>query len=137
MGIVYADITLKNASDVSNSEKGIINEQEIHQTTVSALVDTGAITLVINEAVRKTLGLALKGKNRHRLADGTSHEFQYTEPVDIHWKNRETTCRATLAPDGANVLLGAIPLEGMDLIVDPKHLELVGAHGDEVEYLLC
>jgi clan AA aspartic protease len=137
MGLVYADITLKNASDVVNSDKGIINEQEIHQTTVKALVDTGAITLVINEKVRKALGLALKGKNRHRLADGTSHEFQYTEAVDIHWKNRDTTCRAILVPDAGNVLLGAIPLEGMDLIVDPKHLELVGAHGDEVVHLLC
>jgi predicted aspartyl protease len=59
MGFVYADITLKNAYDVTNSDKGLINEQEVHQTTVKALVDTGAITLVINETVRKALGLGL------------------------------------------------------------------------------
>jgi predicted aspartyl protease len=56
MGFVYADITLKNASDVVNSENGLISEQKVHQTTVKALVDTGAITLVINETARKALG---------------------------------------------------------------------------------
>jgi clan AA aspartic protease len=136
MGFVYADITLKNTSDVLNSENGLINEQKVHQTTVKALVDTGAITLVINETVRKALGLSFKGKRSCRLANGTWHEFQFTEPVDIHWKNRETTCRAILSPDAGNVLLGATPLEDMDLIVDPKQLELVGAHGEEALYFL-
>jgi hypothetical protein len=71
------------------------------------------------------------------LANGISQEFQMTEPVDIHWKNRETTCRAIFAPDSRNVLLGAIPLEDMDLVVDPGQLELVGAHGDEFMGILC
>jgi clan AA aspartic protease len=131
MGFVYADITLKNTSDVLNSENGLIDEKKVHQTTVTALVDTGAISLVINETVRKALGLSIRGKRNFRLANGTWHEFQFTEPVDIHWKNRETTCRALLAPDSRDVLLGAIPLEDMDLIVNPKQLELVGAHGEE------
>jgi len=34
-----------------------------------------------------------------------------------------------------NVLLGAIPLEGMDLMINPKTQELVGVHGDTVEFM--
>ena len=59
-------------------------------------------------------------------------EYPITQPVDIHWKNRETSCRAMVLPNAKEVLLGAIPLEDMDLIVNPAKLELIGAHGDEV-----
>ena len=52
MGLVHAEITLKNAVDVANARTGIVKDQDIRQTTVEALVDTGAWTLVINEAVR-------------------------------------------------------------------------------------
>jgi hypothetical protein len=56
--------------------------------------------------------------------------------VEIHWKGRETACPALLLPGAEEVLLGAIPLEDMDLIVDPTARELKGAHGDEVVCLI-
>jgi len=52
MSIVHTEITLKNAVDVSNFATGIVkSKDEIRQTIVQALVDTGAWTLVINEAI--------------------------------------------------------------------------------------
>ena len=137
MGLVHAEITLKNTFDVRDSVRGIIRESEIRQVTMLALVDTGAGTLVINEAIRQTLGLAITGKRYAVLADGSRQEYQVTEPIDVHWKNRETSCRALVLSAAQNVLLGAIPLEDMDLIVDPVQQQLTGAHGDEVVTMVC
>jgi hypothetical protein len=56
--------------------------------------------------------------------------------VEVHWKNRDTACPALLLPGAQEVLLGAIPLEDLDLLVDPAGGELQGAHGDEVVCLV-
>jgi clan AA aspartic protease len=136
MGTVNAEITLKNAFDVGKAREGLIPEQQVHITAVTALVDTGAGTLVINEETRQKLGLVIIGSQRATLADGASETYQVTEPVDIHWKDRSTTCRAIVIPGADNILLGAIPLEDMDLIVDPRRRQLVGAHGNEVVSLI-
>ena len=132
MGLVYAEITLKNAVDVGYAQNGSIMETEIRQTTVQALVDTEAGTLVINETIRQVLGLKITGTRQVELADGARQEYAVTQPVNVQWKNRETTCLALVLPDSSDVLLGAIPLEDMDLIVNPVKQELVGAHGDEI-----
>jgi len=132
MGIVRAEITLKNAIDMGNARRGMIKDSEVRQTTVMAVVDTGAITLVINEAIRQKLGLEITGKHRATLADGVAHDYDVTEPISVHWKNRDSPCRAYVLPNSNNVLLGAIPMEDMDLMVNPVKQELVGVHGDEI-----
>lgn len=131
MGTVYAKITLKNATDANMVRRGI-TEKEARKTTVQALVDTGAGTLVINEAAQRQLGLTITGLRGAELADGARQIYQVTEPVEIQWKDRTTACPALVLPGAGDVLLGAIPLEDMDLIVDPAGRELKGAHGDEV-----
>ena len=132
MGTVYADIVLTNAGDEIRVVDGHIKAEEIRQTRVTAMVDTGAGTLAINEAVCTALGLRIEGLRRAELADGAKQPYKITEPVKIQWKNRNTVCRALVLPNAGEVLLGAIPLEDMDLIVNPVSRELVGAHGDEV-----
>jgi clan AA aspartic protease len=132
MGFVYAEITLKNSYDVISADRGIIKEPEIRQTAVTALVDTGAATLVINEAIRQQLGLKIKRSREMELADGSKQIFLITDPVEIHWKNRDMISQAVVVPNTSEVLLGAIPLEAMDLIIDPARQELIGAHGDDI-----
>jgi len=135
MGIVQAEITLKNEGDVTNVRRGLMKEPEIRQTTLQAVVDTGAVTLVINEKLRRQLGLKVVGSREATLADNTKKTVKIAETVEIHWKNRSMTCRPWVVGSG-NILLGAIPLENMDLIVDPCSQTLTGAHGKkEVGYL--
>jgi clan AA aspartic protease len=136
MGLVYAEITLKNGDDVAGARAGRITEGEIRAVTVDALVDTGCGSLVITEEVRKKLGLSAQGTRWATLADGARQAYSLTEPVEIHWKNRDSVCRALVVPDADNVLLGAIPLEDMDLIVDPLRQQLKGAHGDDIVSML-
>jgi clan AA aspartic protease len=136
MGMVYEEITLKNVYDVGICEHGLIKKSEVRQIAVQALVDTGASTLVITEEIREKLGLGIKGKRPATLANSKKEMCKVTEPVEIHWKNRSTSIPALVVPGSGKVLLGAIPLEDMDLIVDPVKQALVGAHGDEIEALI-
>ena len=134
MGLVYTDITLKNATDVGNVRRGIMKETDIHQTMVRAMVDTGCFTLVIPEAVRQELGLDVVEEYDVTLANETTETCKVAEPVEVHWKNRHDVVRAIVLPSAKEVLLGAIPLEGMDLIVDPARQTVMGAHGEKAVY---
>jgi clan AA aspartic protease len=130
MSTVRTEITLKNAVDVGNVKRGLITDAQVRALTVEALADTGAWTLVINEDTCQKLGLVLEGPEPGVLADGSSIVCQMTDGVEVHWKNRQTVCTALVMPGANDVLLGALPMEGMDLIVHPRKEEVVGAHGD-------
>jgi len=130
MGSVYAEITVTNTSDIVGAKKGLIAEKDIRSVTMKALVDTGASTLVINEKLCGQLGLGIEKTKPISLAGGVKGTCKVTEPVKIQWKNRDVSINAYVLAEG-NPLLGVIPLESMDLIVDPVRRELVGAHGDE------
>jgi len=132
MGNVYTEITLKNVKDLMRVEDGIIGEPEIRLTTLTALVDTGAWTLVISEAVREELGLEVRGERLASLANNATEIVKMVDPVEVQWKDRTMTCQPVLIPGADEVLLGAIPLEDMDLIVDPGKQELIGRHGDKI-----
>ena len=132
MGLIHTEIILKNAGDRIRVQSGLIKENEIRQASVRALVDTGSGTLVINEELRQKLGLEVRGLRRASFANDIKEICKVTEPVEIHWKDRDTACRALVVSGAEEVLLGAIPLEDMDLIINPSKQELIGAHGDEV-----
>jgi len=129
--VVDTDITLKNGTDVDKAQEGRIKADEVRQMTVKAIVDTGAWTIVINEETRKKLGLLDKGYGEATLADGQQGEYPMAGPIEIWWEKRNFTCNALVLPDATDILLGAIPLEGMDLTINPKR-GLVGVHGDIV-----
>jgi clan AA aspartic protease len=130
MGNVFAEITVKNAVDIDLSQKCQIAEQDVRTVTLTAIVDTGATTLVINEDIFNKLGLSVIETRNINLAGGAKMECKVTGPVAIYWKDRQATVSAVVLPEG-KPLLGVIPLEFMDLIVDPIRQELVGANGDE------
>jgi len=132
MGEVSAEITLKNAADLVRVSDGNITEQNVRSITVTALVDTGATTLVISENLRQKLGLAVVGSRTVTLAGGSKTSCGIAEPVQICWKDRTSLLRPWIVPDEDEVLLGVLPLEEMDLIVDPVNRSLAGAHGDEM-----
>ena len=136
MGTVYTEIILTNSADHANYERGLAKKEDVRSVTVTAVVDTGAMTLVINEELRQKLGLSIKEEKPVLIANGQRLLCKVTEPVDIHWKNRGTSQRAIVIPDAKKVLLGAIPLEDMDLIVNPGTQEVVGAHGDVAESMV-
>jgi clan AA aspartic protease len=131
MSVFMEEIILANARDMGNARAGLIPEAEVRVMTIGVMPDTGAWTLVINEDIRQRLGLAITERSESTLADGKTDTYDVTEGVGIRWKNRSTVLPAVVVSDAKDILLGALPLEAMDLMVDPVHERLVGVHGDK------
>ena len=121
MGIVHTEITLKNVLDEGNARHGNIRPEDVRTETVTAIVDTGSLNLFITEELRQKLGLEIKGEKTAHIANGQRTICKMTEAVTVYWKDRDTVVPAMIIPGAEKVLLGAIPLEGMDLIDQPCH----------------
>jgi clan AA aspartic protease len=129
MGLVNTEIELVNAIDSGLSKRNLIGKEEIRRMPVTLLVDTGAIMLVINEEIRDYLGLdAIEGKRLSRMADGTRIELEVVGPVEVHYQGRICITNALVLPGDAEPLLGAIPMEELDLIVHPASQTVAPAH---------
>ncbi|MDR1637631.1 MAG: clan AA aspartic protease [Treponema sp.] len=131
MGEVRTEITLINIGDQEVANRGYMPQEQVRRLTVNAVVDTGAWTLVIGEKICEKLGLQVEEIVETALAGGVTVKSRITEYVDIRWKDRKAACEAVVLPDEEDVLLGAYPLEGLDLMIHPKTQEVVGAHGDK------
>ena len=135
MGTVYAELALRNLEDVTLSKQGFLKPENIRTTAVTAIVDTGAYSLMIDEQTMQKLGLDTTGEQRIRIANGERIVCPVTSPVEINWKDRQSVMRVIAVPGLPHILLGLLPLEEMDLVVHPNKHELVGAHGDAIEYM--
>jgi clan AA aspartic protease len=107
MGLTYAMIALANPRNPT-----------LKPIEVEALADTGAVYLCIPEHVRAQLQLDAQSQKEVTTADGSKHLAPCVGPVEIRFKNRVGFVGAVVLGD--QVLLGAIPMEDMDLVVTPK-----------------
>ena len=125
MGLIYTEITLISAEDVMLARRHIIGEEEIKSVRVNALVDTGSIMLAINEEVQSQLQLPLVEKRTVQTADSRIQQLDVVGPVEVRFKNRKCITSAFVLPGDSEVLLGAIPLEEMDVLIHPQRQELI------------
>jgi clan AA aspartic protease len=107
MGLINTNIVLKNPRN-----------PEIQPLEINALADTGALHLCIPEHVCIQLQLDEIDKKEVTIANGSKILVSYVGPVEIHFKNRIGFSGALVMGD--QVLLGAIPMEDMDLVVIPS-----------------
>ena len=112
MGLVYTDLRLKNPRD-----------QSLKAIEVSALVDSGALMLCLPQRVASQLGLESQETREATTADGTVHKVPYAGPVEICFEDRHCYVGALIMGD--DVLLGAVPMEDMDLMISPAHRKVV------------
>jgi clan AA aspartic protease len=124
MGKVMIKLTLTNLVDSGNADRGMISNDKVRRIELDALVDTGATMLVIPADAARALGLRELPPRRAKLADGSIRDFSVVKDLQIEILGREMTCDALVAPEGSIPLIGQIPLEALDLIVDPKSREL-------------
>lgn len=107
MGLIYADIELSNPTNPN-----------LKPIKAKALVDTGAMTICIPEHIQLQLQLPEIVKREVTTADEKSHIVPYVGPVQIRFENR--TCFTGALVIGESVLMGAIPMEDMDLVISPS-----------------
>ena len=86
-------------------------------------MDTGALHICIPESLAFQLKLVEFEKRPVTLADGSIHLISYVGPVKVDWNNRVSFTGALVL--GNQVLLGAIPMEDMDIMVHPAHQKVI------------
>ena len=111
MGLVHADIELANA-----------RQDELLPMTVNALVDSGALHLCIPQHVATQLALPVLDRREVTVASGDRQTVDYVGPVKIRFANRQCLVGALVLGD--QPLLGAIPMEDMDLVISPSRQSL-------------
>jgi clan AA aspartic protease len=107
MGLAYARVKLANP-----------RLPDLAPVEVEALADTGAVHLCLPEHIALQLQLEEQEKREATFADGSRRLIPYVGPVKISFANR--TCFTGAMVLGNEPLLGAIPMEDMDLVVLPK-----------------
>ena len=107
MGLVNAKVLLANPK-----------KPELEPVETEALADSGAVHLCITEHIRIQLQLEEIDKKEVTLADGSQKLVPYVGPIELRFKNRVGFAGALVMGD--QTLLGAIPMEDMDLVIIPK-----------------
>lgn len=125
MGLVYADIELINAVDAENAKRNIIGIHEIRKVSLNVLVDSGAYMMAINETIQSQLELPFIEKRKVQVADSHIVEYDVVGPVYVKFANRKATCNTFVLPGDSEPLLGAIPMEEMDVMIHPQRQELI------------
>jgi clan AA aspartic protease len=124
VGKVMQRIKLTNSYDEENVGRGHLRPDQVHAAEIDALVDTGATMLVLPSDVISRLGLLIAGYRKVRYADGRTAEVPWVSGVGITILGRDTVTNALVGAAGTTPLIGQIPLEELDLLVDPKSREL-------------
>ncbi|HMU04692.1 MAG TPA: clan AA aspartic protease [Saprospiraceae bacterium] len=125
MGLVHAEVEIINGGDLEMVRRNLLDQDEVKRMTVTMLVDTGAYNLCINEEIQEQLQLPVVEKRKGMLADGSIREYDVVGPIEIRFKNRRCNVDAMVLPGNSEPLLGAIPLEDMDVIIHPQRQELI------------
>lgn len=128
VGRVVVDVEITNNDDEANLRSGFIKPDKVRRAVVPMLVDTGATTMTLPEELIKKLGLTVIKEVTSRFANGQSSIRKIYGAVHLSIMGRDTVSYTLASPPGVPALLGQIPLEGLDLMVDSKRQKLVPGH---------
>jgi clan AA aspartic protease len=123
MGQLHVQVTLHNMRELVLARLGHLESAQVHTVVTEALVDTGAMHLVVPDTLAVQLGLLRLRTQAMTMADGRDGVYDQTEAVTIELLGRSFDVSALVM--GHTVLLGAIVLEGLDLAVDPTRQRLI------------
>ena len=112
MGHLFAEIGLSNP-----------RRSELKPLAVKALVDTGALMLCIPEHVAVQLDLQTESLREVTVADGRAMKIPYVGPIKVMFEDR--LCFVGALVMGDEVLLGAVPMEDMDLLLSPSRQTVI------------
>lgn len=125
MGMVYAEIELINSGDLEMVRRSLMDKDEVKRMKVNMLVDSGSYMMAINETIQEQLQLPFKEKRKSVLANGSIVEHDVVGPIEVKFKNRSAVCNAIVLPGDNEPLMGAIPMEEMDVLIHPLRQELI------------
>lgn len=118
MGAVRVTIDLENTTDFDNAAEGLRPPDTVRRHSMRALVDTGAVMLVLPQDVVDHLGLKRRGRSVVAFADERKADWEVAGPVTLRVGNRQGIFECLVGPPTSEALFGQIQLERLDLIVD-------------------
>jgi clan AA aspartic protease len=124
MGLVHAEIEIINLRDLIKAEDHLLDQDEIRRMNIRVLVDSGAWLLCINENIQSYLNLSFIEKRKFRTADERVIEYDVVGPVELRYAGKKAHCGAFVLPGDSEPLLGAVPMEELDVIIHPLRQEL-------------
>lgn len=136
MGEIVVNVELQNALDHGMVLKGLLPESDVHSTAVDAVVDTGALMLALPEDVVERLDIPVVDRRTVVYADGRREDRPVAGPLTVHLGGRSAIANCLVMPEGTDVLIGQMVLEGMDLMADCRNRTLVPRLGTPEEPLL-
>ena len=125
MGEIVVDAELENPIDRGVFERGYGKESDIRRTSVRAVVDTGAVMLMLPQNVVERLGAAVSGTVIVTCADERREERPTAGPFTLRLCNRSMPVDCVVGPPLSEPLIGQIVLERLDLIADCTNRALV------------
>jgi clan AA aspartic protease len=123
MGAVRVQVKLTSVFEEGLVSRGSLHPKHLRIYEGTALVDTGALTLVIPPEVVDDLGLSIQGQQVARFANGAQEVLDITEAIRIECQGRTAVLQALVTGD--EVLIGQVVLELMDFLVDCKNQKLI------------
>ncbi len=136
MGRVTTEIVVENLNDLWDARAGRITDSAVRKSTIpAALVDTGATFLSLPTTVIQQLGLKKSFSRRIMTSKGPAESDVY-DTVRLTIQGRTCNQDVMEVPDGVPPLIGQLPLEALDFVVDPIRQRLIGnpEHGGEQMY---
>jgi clan AA aspartic protease len=118
MGRFSVDLKLTSSEDLLLAKKGMLRPEEIRQSTVRGVVDTGATQLVIPATVAEQLGLPETGEMRVRYADRRRETRKVVGDMSLELLGRESTFHAIVEPNRNTAVIGRMVLDTLDFVVD-------------------
>jgi clan AA aspartic protease len=125
VGRFSVEFEVANNDDLALVRRGMLRAKEVRRRRISGVVDPGAVTLVLPGAVVKELGLPELKKIKVKNADGRRAQRQVVEAAHVELLGRNDTFSAIVEPKRETALIGAMVLEGLDLLVDCKNQCLI------------
>jgi len=133
MAKVVVPARIEHLADLYEAQKGKLSADKVRAIEVpDAVVDTGATLLSLPSRLIAQLGLRRQRTRVARTAAGPV-AFEVYEAVRLTVQGRDCVTEVTELPDECPVLIGQVPLEVLDFLVDPKGQKLVGnpEHGGQ------
>jgi clan AA aspartic protease len=125
MGEVKVEVELENAIDRGMAFRGLLEAEKVRALKALVLVDCGAMTLALPQEQVEALGLHEVRKVIVTYADERKEERSVASAVTVRVGNRAATMECVVGPPNSEPLLGQVPLEIMDLLVDCVEQKLV------------
>ncbi len=130
-GRVTTEAIVENVEDQWAARRGLIAHDAVRRVVIpDALVDTGATMMSLPTLIIQQLGLTRVATKPVIASTGPTTVGVY-EPVRLTIMGRSCLLEVLEVPDGVPALVGQVPLEQLDFVVDPQGRRLIGnpAHG--------